>query len=347
MKKFLGLFAAICLCATLVVVIGPGSAQAEVIKWKAAMGMAFAKGYGPVEKFIKAVEADMGGQLKIQAFQPGEHPYKPADVMKAVRDGIMQMGFTSNIYTQGLFPQMGLQDLPFLFGSPEEFLAMMEDPEFKDLFNYLLGGPCQKWNQTPIAWFAYGGYMFAGPRWVDNYDSWKGLRIRVYSKPMARMIKLFGGVPVNVTWAEVYTALQRKMIDGFMTATAGAYPAKLYESVKWVTINDYSVGLHWLSVNKDAFNKLPKNLKDKFMASCQKNMKILQKDYFMEDAICIKMSMKVNGVRFKYMDPPFREDVRQKMMAQWQEWAAQAGGKASEMVKRADQFHQKYLKSKK
>ncbi len=77
---------------------------------------------------------------------------------------------------------------------------------------------------------------------------------------MANMIKIFGAVPVNVTWAEVYTALQRKMIDGFMTATAGAYPAKLYEPVKWVTINDYSVGLHWLSVNKEAFNALPKDV---------------------------------------------------------------------------------------
>jgi TRAP-type C4-dicarboxylate transport system substrate-binding protein len=189
--------------------------------------------------------------------------------------------------------------------------------------------------------------MFAGPSWVDDFKSWEGQRIRIYSKPMAEMIKLFGAVPVNVTWAEVYTALQRKMIDGFMTATAGAYPAKLYESVKWVTINDYSVGLHWLSVNKTAFNELPQDLQQKFMQACQDNAKILQDDYFLEDARTIKLSMKNNGVRFKYMDPKFREAVRSKMKPQWMNWTKTAGSDAAAMVERADAYHSKYAKGSK
>jgi TRAP-type C4-dicarboxylate transport system substrate-binding protein len=288
----------------------------------------------------------MDGQIKIQGFQPGEHPYKPADVMKAVRDGIMQIGFTTSLYTQGIFPQMGLQDLPFMFGSVEEFLKMMENPDFKDLFDYILGKPCNDWNQVPIAWFAYGGYMFAGPSWVDNFNDWEGQRIRVYSKPMADMVRIFGAAPVNVTWAEVYTALQRKMIDGFVTATAGAYPAKLYESVKWVTINDYAVGLHWLSVNKDALNALPKDTRNKFMNACQKYMKVLQEDYFLEDAKCIKLSMKNNGVRFKYMDPEFREEARKKMMPSWSEWAEKIGGKAPKMLERVNEYHKEYQENK-
>jgi len=42
--------------------------------------------------------------------------------------------------------------------------------------------------------------MFAGPKWVDDFDSWKGLRARAYSKPIADMLKIFNAVPVNVSW---------------------------------------------------------------------------------------------------------------------------------------------------
>jgi TRAP-type C4-dicarboxylate transport system substrate-binding protein len=257
----------------------------------------------------------------------------------------MDIGFTTSLYTQGILPQMGVQDLPFLFDTPEEFLTMMDDPEFEDIKEFILTDPLKKWRQTPITWFAYGGYMFAGPKWVEDFDSWQGLRVRVYSKPMAQMVKMFGAVPVNVTWAEVYTALQRKMIDGFMTATAGAYPAKLFESTKWVTLNDYSVGLHFLTINDRALNSLPEDLRQTFLEACRVNTKILQDDYFLEDARAIKMAMKTNGVRFKAMNPVLKKATREKMYPQWITWADKYsyGGETERIIDRINEFHEMYM----
>jgi len=50
------------------------------------------------------------------------------------------------------------------------------------------------------------------------------------------------------------------MIDCLLTAVVGAYPAKLYEfpTTKWVTMVNWAAGVHWVSMNKKAFNELPK-----------------------------------------------------------------------------------------
>jgi len=339
-------FMLILLISTLLLLGLAQNAMAKVFKWKICMGFTSMKGNWPVNRFAKALQKEFRGKIDFQIFEPGEHPYSPSDVVKPVRDNIMQIGFSNAIYTQGLSPRMGMSELPFMFGSAEEFLAMMDDPAFSDLFDYILAGQLKEWNQFPIAWFTYGGYMFAGPRWVDDFDSWKGLRIRVHGRLSADMMKAFA-TPVNVVWDEVYTGLQRKMIDGFITATGGAYPAKLFENTKWVTINDYSMGFFWLTCNQDAFNELPKELQDRFMKVCNEQRKLLQAAYFTKDEHTIKMSMKYYGVRFKYMDPSFREKVRERMRPIWEEWAKRAGGKAFDFLKRVEEFHKEYSKSHK
>jgi TRAP-type C4-dicarboxylate transport system substrate-binding protein len=200
-----------------------------------------------------------------------------------------------------------------------------------------------------MGWFANPGYMFAGPKWADSSNAWDGLRIRIYSKPMGDMIKLFGAVPVNVSWNEVSTALQRNMIDGFLTATTGAYGAKLYEfpSVKWVTMVDWAVGVTWISMNKDAFNELPKDLQKIVLDECKKQLPILQQAYRDIDYMATSNMMRYYGVKCKFMEPQLIEETREKMQPIWQAHSKNMGPKATEIIKRINEFHEKYMKTRK
>lgn len=321
-----------------------GNAQQKPIEWKFCVSMAYAKGYDFMQTYIQNLEKELNGQIKFIAFQPGEHPYGVGDVMKAVRDGVMQIGFSLNIYTQSFFPQMGLQELPFIFGSTDEFRALLEDPQYQDVVRYILLEPLEKWNQTAVGWYPMDGYMFAGPKFIEDFNSFDGLRIRVYSEPMSHMIKLFGGSPVNIVWDEVYTALQRKMADGFVTATYPAYSARLYEVCKYVTITDFSMGLHFVTVNNDALKSLPEDLRNKFLAACKKLNPELSKATWDKDNYAIKQAMRVNGVRFKVIDPQLREEARKKMAPAWDTWVKRTGGDSEKILGRINQFHADYMK---
>jgi TRAP-type C4-dicarboxylate transport system substrate-binding protein len=323
--------------------VSAGQAKEKVYKWKFCVGLAYSKGYDFLETYINMLEEEVDGRIQFQAFQPGEHPYSVADVMKAVRNNVMQIGFSLNIYTQSLFPQMGLQDLPFLFGSVEEFRSMMRDPDYKDVYNYILGDPLKKWNQTPVAWFTTPGYMFAAPKFVEDFNSFDGLRIRIYSDPMTHMIKLFGGSPVFITWDEVYEALNRGMADGFVTSTYPAYAANLYEVCKYVTITDFSMGMHFLSVSNKALEELPKDLREDFLAACKKLNSFLNEAASEKFQEAVVLAMKKNGAHFKWMSPDLREATREKMAPAYEKWVKKTGGEADEILDRINKFHKEYL----
>lgn len=57
----------------------------------------------------------------------------------------------------------------------------------------------------------------------------KGLKVRVFSEGQAETVKGFGGIPVQMGFAEVYTAMQHGAVDAALVGFQGVDSAKLYE----------------------------------------------------------------------------------------------------------------------
>jgi TRAP-type C4-dicarboxylate transport system substrate-binding protein len=104
------------------------------------------------------------------------------------------------------------------------------------------------------------------------------------------------------------------------------------------------MGLHFISVNNDALNELPADLREKFLAACNKLNRDLQKATFEKDAYAIKQAMRENGARFKWMEPNLREEARQKMAPSWEKWVKRTGGDAEKILTKINKFHDEYLK---
>jgi len=90
---------------------------------------------------------------------------------------------------------------------------------------------------------------------VEDLD---GLRLRI-DPVSGAPLKDYGAVLTTLPGPEIYTALERGMIDGVIwiwTYTFGSY--KLYELSQYATLGiDLKVTDMYTFVNKDAWNKLP------------------------------------------------------------------------------------------
>lgn len=64
----------------------------------------------------------------------------------------------------------------------------------------------------------------------------KGVKVRVFSEGQAETIKAFGGIPVQIGFAEVYTALQHGAVDAALVGFQGVDSAKLYEVTSHVLL---------------------------------------------------------------------------------------------------------------
>jgi TRAP-type C4-dicarboxylate transport system substrate-binding protein len=96
---------------------------------------------------------------------------------------------------------------------------------------------------------------------IPTVADWKGKKIRVYGADTANITRTLNGVPVNIPFGELYTALEKKTVDGAITSATNAEPMKFFEVSK--VINYWflaGASSEWLVVNQKAWDGLPKDL---------------------------------------------------------------------------------------
>jgi TRAP-type transport system periplasmic protein len=108
-------------------------------------------------------------------------------------------------------------------------------------------------------------HIFTTKKPIRTVDDFKGLKIEVINAPMADMVKALGGVPMRLANSEVYSALERGVLDGAMFHWNLAYAYKTGEICKYATLLDItrSSGVQFMNIDK--WNSLPPDIQKAIM----------------------------------------------------------------------------------
>jgi len=81
-----------------------------------------------LEPWAKAVEENSGGKVKIEIYPAMSLGGKPPELIRQARDGVVDLIWTVNGYTPGLFPRTEVFELPFVYTNDPKAtnLAMQE-----------------------------------------------------------------------------------------------------------------------------------------------------------------------------------------------------------------------------
>ncbi len=191
------------------------------------------------------------GELKIQ-YIGGPEAVKTSDQVQALQRGMVDICYTTNAYYVSLLPEVDAMKLsPF---SPAEERAQgvtlyWNDLHEKRLKIYYLGrlGHDQKF------------YLYL-TKPIKSADL-KGLNIRV-SPMYLQLIKGLGGNPIVIPPTEVYSALERNVVDGYCWVTVGIRDWGWQKVTKYIVDVPFYRGPNPLLVNLNTWNKLPKKLQD-------------------------------------------------------------------------------------
>jgi len=88
-----------------------------------------------------------------------------------------------------------------------------------------------------------------------NKPSFKGLKIRT-TPTVAPLVEKLGGAPVNLPSGEVYTALQKGVIDAATIITFGAVDYKWYEVTKYMVRPTFGYISTLILMNLNKYNQL-------------------------------------------------------------------------------------------
>jgi TRAP-type C4-dicarboxylate transport system substrate-binding protein len=92
-----------------------------------------------------------------------------------------------------------------------------------------------------------------------------GKKVRTFSVAIEDFYKAMGGIPINLAFEEVYTALSRGTVDAVQTASGNALGIKLWEVAPYTIDVRAGAGPAALIVSKRTWNRLPPELQTMFV----------------------------------------------------------------------------------
>ncbi len=95
---------------------------------------------------------------------------------------------------------------------------------------------------------------------IKTPEDFRGFKIRVpVSRAYTSLFEALGASPASVNLAEVYSALQTKIVEGQENSIAVFSAAKFYEVQKFVSLTNHMWDGSWLLANAAAWNALPED----------------------------------------------------------------------------------------
>ena len=207
------------------------------------------------EPWAKKIETESNGQLKVEIY-PSATLSKPDMMYDSAAKGVIDIGSQAHGYSSGRFPLTQITELPGLSNSATQMGCMLQTL-------YDDGTIASEYEDTHLLFL-----MGAGPAALHTVDKpirvpsdMKGKRIRRPSAIAGDIIEATGGTPVGLPANDIYTSLQRGVIDGLSFPWQPTGDFRLVELTKAHTNIPFYNSALLVTMNKDKYESLPDNLK--------------------------------------------------------------------------------------
>lgn len=204
-----------------------------------------------VLKFSALVGERTGGAVELRLF-PDNQLGSDAHSLEAMKIGSLEGSCTLGSQFTQYVPLMGVCDLPFVFRDPahaQKAGTIIQKTLMADLADagfYLL------------AIVNDGDRDIAGSSPMVEISDIKGKKIRVSESPiMLKTWQLLGANPTPVPSAEVYLALQTKVLDAVDTTSTSYVSFKRYEVAKHLSNLGYGQAICAIAFSNRWIQKLP------------------------------------------------------------------------------------------
>ncbi|MDR5861039.1 hypothetical protein FZZ93_12685 [Halomonas eurihalina] len=202
------------------------------------------------KEFVTAINEKFDGELEIN-WRGGPEVMPPFRLADAVRNGSIDMALTSPSYYSGLVPSATASNLSFKTYeeiAETDYLERMTQVHAERGLHLLGEIPA-----SPVKFFLF----FKDE--VTGLDDLEGKRIRVFPTILP-FVESLGAEPLVMPMGEIYTAMERGVIDGFAQSNLGWVDQ--FEDVVnyYITPPYYRAGFSVL-VNPDAWSELPEELR--------------------------------------------------------------------------------------
>lgn len=312
----------IALLAAVLVSVGGVSAQAQEYDWKFQSSdqpgnLAFIAKQAWAERVGEAT----GGRINIEMLPVGS-VVQYNETHDAVGAGILDGHITSTEYASGKDPAFALIGSTVGgWGSPYEMLRYVNYGGGKALMNELLN----PYGIQFIGATSGGLEAFVSKVPLDGVDDLRGLKMRAPEGMVQKVFAAAGAAPVNLPYSEVFTSLDKGVIDA---ADAGQFSVNHDAGMHDVATHPVYPGFHSLplievSINKDLWDGLPAELQALLDMSVHSLAQDMVSQIFLKDLEAVAEA-RSQGVTIHNWSQEDRAKFRAIARQQWEDVAKES-----------------------
>ena len=323
-----------------VLLLGASSAWAAEYEWKfQASETAGEPSFKIKQEWAEKVGVMTNGQVEIEVM-PINSVVGPTETLQAVSTGILQGHMTDPSYFSGQNPAFGmLGNLVGAWSDPYDFLEYMKQGGGEELYNEL----SEPYGTHLISAATFPLESIPSTVPIKTIEDFQGLKIRAPQGMVYNIFERIGATPVNLPGSEVYTALEKGVIDAADSTVLSNNDAMgIHDFAPYPLYPGFhSMPMIAVSINKEIWDGLPESLQLTLETAF---------DAMAYDLIASLQEQDIETLRELKADPdvhPFdlpaaeRKQFRQAAEKEWKEWAGR-----NEMTQKVYDSATSFLKSR-
>ncbi|WP_421781749.1 TRAP transporter substrate-binding protein [Kiloniella litopenaei] len=211
------------------------------------------------QEWAQRVDEMTGGRLKIEML-PVNSVVQHSETQDAVAGGILDGHITDTSYFAGKDPAFGLIANPVgAWSSPSEMLRFINYGGGAELMNEIL----EPYGLHFIGATTPGLEAFISAKPLDGVADLKGLKMRAPEGMVQEVFAAAGATPVNLPGSEVFTSLDKKVIEAAdYTVFSTNHAQGMHDIAKHPVFPGFhSMPMIEVSMNKAKWDALPADLK--------------------------------------------------------------------------------------
>jgi tripartite ATP-independent transporter DctP family solute receptor len=264
------------------------------------------------------IAKETDGQVQVNIF-PNNQLGNDSDMLSQLRMGAIDFFTVSgvNVLSQ-MVPVSSMYGLGFAFTGDDAVHRALDG----DLGTYLRA------QFTKVGLIAMDTIWSSGFRQITNSvrpitapTALKNLKIRVPVSPLwTSLFQHLEAAPTSMNFAEVYSSLQTKVVDGQENPLSIISIAKLYEVQKYCSITNHMWDGYWCMTGHRAWNRLPENLRPIIVKHLNRSGLDVRADVARLNA-SLRSQLQARGMLFNTTDPaPFRAMLSKSgFYSQWRQ----------------------------
>ncbi len=294
----------------------PGNAAEFVFKYANNVRASYPLNLRTVEAAERIRQAT-GGRFDLQVFPNGQLG-TDSDMLSQVRSGAIQFFTASGLVLSTLVPVTAINAVGFAFADYSQVWKAMDG----ELGAYIRTAIAKAGLRAMDKIFDIGfREITSATRPINGPADLDGFKLRIPASQLGvSMFKALGASPATLNFAEVYTALQTKVVEGQENPLSIIDTAKLYEVQKHCAMTNHMWDGFWFLANGKAWDQLPADVRaivarELGVAAEADRADIAKLDATLQD------SLKARGMAFTAPPAdPFRKALQKAgFYAQWQE----------------------------